>query len=141
MRGLRILLAGVAVGAALWATGAGLEWNAERALTAAVSSCEAGPRAHSDAWYKARDVLQAQGGGGYSNQDPDYSCAPYDVSKARYPLTAQQKAVREAFEDKHNRGEWYAMGALVAFLAALPLGWYFLLARVREIGGAFRGRD
>lgn len=52
-----------------------------------------------------------------------------------------QSQIVNAYRDSQRSGEWpYVLAIVVAFLAAMPWTWYFLLRRIAELRDAIVGK-
>jgi hypothetical protein len=74
-------------------------------------------------------------------EDLDLVCEPEDLVDYVYANGEQAQisdTAREANNDRAN-GRLFGLLTFVAF--CLPLGWYFLLDRLREVSDALSGRD
>jgi hypothetical protein len=72
---------------------------------------------------------------------PGEVCEPDALADtASYDLTPVQQQIADFAQDAQNRNAWpLAIAAFAVF--CLPLIWYFLLDRARELSAAISGRD
>ena len=68
----------------------------------------------------------------------DIVCDPKDLENTR--AEGVQGEISNAYRWKKYSEEWaYILAAAILFLGAMPLLWYFILGRVRELSNAIRG--
>jgi hypothetical protein len=134
---------------ALWSFGVGvilavavegglrvLDWQATRRLEASIAHCEKSPlRAGEEHMCKPEDWH------GLQVQKPDGTFERLTDEDLLHEGWAFSQIIRDYLSLKRYRdGELFYSVILLA-LSSLPLIWYFLLDRIREISGAVSGRD
>lgn len=133
MNGIKSLVIGLAIAAILCLAGWGSNWNAERNLSSLIAICEQSQKGIES---NQSDAVPRQG---FISL---YPCDPSTMPLSSNGLTKQQIAVQTAYSQTHDSGAvWWIAAFLVALVGCLPVAWYFLLARVRELGKAFKGQD
>ena len=129
---------GAVVAGIFYASGTLAIHRADAELQEAVKACWASPTKDGHPIYKATDVKTFKEEEFVSDQV--LKCSPEDFRSSEPVGEAEQK-VQDLYSPKETRRDARNLDSLVVFVIfLLPLVWYFLLDRIREVSGAVTPR-
>ncbi|WP_431273460.1 hypothetical protein ACQ858_14845 [Variovorax ureilyticus] len=130
VKGARALVVGLAGAAVMCGFGYFRNWQHERQLMQAIERCE------------AEEVVERK----QTGLDLRLFCNVFEIDELKgkgTQLVGTQKEIADLLDESRQRAPylWYALGALVLVVFAIPYLWYFLLRRLREVRDALTGKE
>lgn len=137
---IRFFLVCAGIAAMLAASGLAYSLFLESRLSKAVAACEERSKLEVATWQKrAPNTME---GPWQKFTFAGLACSPSELISTYGELHAVQNEVIAAYRAKHSfeyGAVLYVLAMLCVLVGVLPVCWYFLLRRIREVAAAIRG--